>query len=157
MRDESANHNFESVLWRYYREHGRHDLPWRQAAAIQNPYKIMLSELMLQQTQVDRVIPKYELFLREFPTLHALAAADQSQVLSAWSGLGYNRRARYIHQAAQMIERDYKNKFPATHDELVTLPGVGPNTAGAILAYAYNQPAVFIETNVRTVFFAPLF
>lgn len=152
MRDESVHHNFKATLWHYYHEHGRHDLPWRQPAAIQNPYNIMLSELMLQQTQVGRVIPKYELFLHSFPTLHVLADADQAAVLRIWSGLGYNRRARFLHQAARLITHDYHGQFPTTHEGLVTLPGVGPNTAGAILAYAYNEPAVFIETNVRTVF-----
>lgn len=152
MQDESARRDFKAVLWQYYRHHGRHDLPWRQASALQDPYKIMLSELMLQQTQVSRVIPKYELFLSSFPTVQMLATADQAAVLRTWSGLGYNRRARFLHQAAQSIIHDHQGQVPATYNELVELPGIGPNTAGAILAYAFNQPVVFIETNVRTVF-----
>ncbi len=103
----------------------------------------------MQQTQVPRVIPKYEAFLKQFPTLHDLATAQLADVIRAWSGLGYNRRARYVWQAAQDIDK--QGQFPRTVPELVALPGIGANTAGAILAYAYNQPVVFIETNVRTV------
>lgn len=114
-----------------------------------DPYKIMVSELMLQQTQVARVIPKYHAFLAEFPTISVLAQAELGAVLRAWQGLGYNRRAKYLWLAAQQI--DELGHFPETLAELVQLPGIGKNTAGAILAYAYNQPIVFIETNIRTV------
>ena len=132
----------------YYAAHGRHDLPWRQIA---DPYAILVSELMLQQTQVARVIPKYGQFLELFPAVHDLAAADLADVLRAWQGLGYNRRAKYLWQAAGKLVHDYDGIFPQDITELVKLPGVGKNTAGAVTAYAYNQPVVFIETNVRTV------
>ena len=146
--------NFHDKVWRYYTEHGRHDLLWRlpETDGSFDPYKIMVSELMLQQTQVKRVLPKYEEFLRLFPSVHALSAASLGDVLVAWQGLGYNRRAKFLWQAAQMVAKDLDGKFPQTREELVELPGVGFNTAGAILAYAFNQPLPFIETNVRTVY-----
>jgi A/G-specific adenine glycosylase len=108
----------------------------------------MVSEIMLQQTQAARVIPKYQEFLTLFPTVQSLAAASLADVLKAWSGLGYNRRAKFLWQAVGQI----KNTFPDTLDDLVALPGVGVNTAGAILAYSFNQPVVFIETNIRSVY-----
>lgn len=147
-------HAFQETIWDYYRSHGRHDLPWRlsQPDGSFNPYPIMVSELMLQQTQVQRVIPKFAEFLAAFPTVQALAAAPLSDVLTAWSGLGYNRRAKFLWQAAQAVVRDHNSVVPATLTELVALPGIGPNTAGAILTYAYSQPIVFVETNIRTVF-----
>lgn len=142
---------FQETLWAYYAKHARDDLPWRAAGADGqfDPYKIMVSELMLQQTQVGRVIPKYHAFLAEFPTVSTLAQAELAAVLRAWQGLGYNRRAKYLWLAAQQI--DQAGVFPSSEVELVRLPGIGANTAGAILAYAYNKPVVFIETNVRTV------
>jgi A/G-specific adenine glycosylase len=116
-----------------------------------DPYKILISEVMLQQTQVDRVTPKYTQFLHKFPTVQDLAAAKLSDVLKVWNGLGYNRRAKYIHEAAKMIVKDFDGKFPQTIAELKGIPGIGPNTAGAVVTYAYNQPVVFVETNIRTV------
>lgn len=110
----------------------------------------MVSELMLQQTQVDRVIPKFHAFIAKFPDEKTLANAPLSEVLKQWQGLGYNRRAKFSHEAAKEIIK--RGSFP--HDEvgLIALPGVGKNTAGAILAYAYNKPAIFIETNIRAVY-----
>jgi A/G-specific adenine glycosylase len=145
---------FQTTIWEYYRTYGRHDLPWRQPEpdGSFSPYKIMVSEIMLQQTQVPRVIPKYIAFLEQFPTVQALAIAPLADVLTAWSGLGYNRRAKFLWQSAHMVTDRYQGIFPKTHKELVALPGIGPNTAGAILAYAYDTPMVFIETNIRTVF-----
>lgn len=145
---------FQETVWEYYRRHGRHDLLWRQPEADGrfDPYKILVSEIMLQQTQVPRVLPKFVEFLTRFPTVQALAAAPLGDVLAAWNGLGYNRRAKFLWQAAQKVVNDFDGVFPSTSEALVTLPGVGANTAGAILAYAFNQPAVFLETNVRTVF-----
>lgn len=139
----------QEQVWDYYAQHGR-DLPWRQPAAdgLFDPYKILISEVMLQQTQVSRVIPKFAAFMQRFPTAQDLARAPLAEVLKAWSGLGYNRRAKYLHQAAQQIGGD----FPQTMAGLVQLPGVGPNTAVAILVYAFNQPLPFIETNIRTVY-----
>jgi A/G-specific adenine glycosylase len=145
---------FQKTVLNYYAQHGRHDLPWRQPepGGSVNAYKILVSELMLQQTQVPRVIPKYQEFISLFPTVQSLAIVPLGQVIAAWSGLGYNRRAKYLHDAAQQIVQNHNGQVPNSIAELVKLPGVGHNTAGAVMAYAYNQPAVFIETNVRTVF-----
>lgn len=142
---------FLETLWDFYAHHAR-ELPWRQPEpdGSFSPYKILVSELMLQQTQVLRVIPKYAEFLQRFPSVEALAAADLGDVLRAWQGLGYNRRAKFLWQAAGKIYS--LQHFPKDAAGLVQLPGVGVNTAGAVLAYAYNEPAVFIETNVRTVY-----
>lgn len=144
---------FHRVLTGYYYEAGRHDMLWRQPGqkGAFDPYKILVSEMMLQQTQVDRVTVKYQEFLAKFPTVHDLARAPLGDVLKLWNGLGYNRRAKYIWQAAQMVEKDFDGQFPETIDELKRIPGIGPNTAGAIMAYAYDAPVVFVETNIRTV------
>lgn len=152
--DKSAISGFQEIVLSYYHAHGRHDLPWRiaDAGGYYDPYKILVSEFMLQQTQVPRVIPKFTEFLQQFPTLHVLADARLSDVLIAWNGLGYNRRAKYLHQTAQSIAHQAMSHFPTTIDELVQLPGVGKNTAAAILAYAFNQPVVFVETNIRSVY-----
>ena len=143
---------FRLIVLDYYQEHGRHDLPWRIPNGGFDPYKIMVSELMLQQTQVSRVIPKYQAFLQTFPTIESLAAASLREVLTAWSGLGYNRRAQYLQRAAQGIVHDFGGQFPRQLQQLTKLPGIGSNTAGAILAYAFNEPSVFIETNIRTIY-----
>lgn len=145
---------FNEILWQFYAQQGRHDLPWRQPKREGHfdPYKIVVSELMLQQTQVQRVTPKFNEFLMKFPTVEALAAAPLADVLVAWSGLGYNRRAKFLWLTAQQVCTDHGGHFPKTLPELVALPGIGKNTAGAILAYAFNQPAIFIETNVRTAY-----
>ena len=124
-------------------------MPWRTEPT---PYYVLVSELMLQQTQVARVQQKFASFIRRFPTVYDLAAAPLGDVLEAWSGLGYNRRAKFLWQAAQAVVRDFGGEVPHTQKELTSLAGIGPNTAGAILAYAYNEPAVFIETNIRTVY-----
>lgn len=149
-----AYDDFIQTVWAYYREHGRHDLPWRlpEPDGSFDPYKILVSEVMLQQTQVPRVIPKYEAFLRRFPTLRSLADVPLGDVLVAWQGLGYNRRAKYLWQSARVVMGDYHGIFPKDIDGLSKLPGIGRNTAGAILVYACNEPVVFIETNIRTVF-----
>jgi A/G-specific adenine glycosylase len=154
MIDELSKRKFQTTVRTYYRKHGRHDLPWRQAEADGrfDAYKIMVSEIMLQQTQVSRVIPKYEEFIKKFPDVTQLAAAAQGEVLRAWSGLGYNRRAKFLHRAAQEIVSRYESIIPATTEELVQLPGIGINTAGAIAVYAFNKPIAYIETNIRTVF-----
>lgn len=144
----------QEAVWQYYARNGRTDLPWRQSEAdgSLDPYKILVSEVMLQQTQVPRVIPKFTQFLQLFPDVAHLAQAPLSDVLKAWSGLGYNRRAKFLWEAARTVMREYDGQLPASHEELIKLPGIGANTAGAILVYAYNQPEVFIETNIRTVF-----
>lgn len=123
------------------------DMPWRDDA---RPYYVLVSELMLQQTQVPRVLVKFEEFITLFPDENTLAKASLADVLIAWQGLGYNRRAKFLHEAAKRVAR--QGKFPATLTDLLALPGVGVNTAGAILAYSFNQPSIFIETNIRTVY-----
>jgi A/G-specific adenine glycosylase len=140
--------NFRKIVWTYYREHGRDDLEWRKTT---DPYKILVSEVMLQQTQVDRVRPYYKDFLKKFPTVKALAAAPLADVLIVWQGLGYNRRAKMLHEAAKAVVETYKGTFPKSVAQLEELSGVGPYTARAVAAFAYNQDVVFIETNLRTV------
>lgn len=144
---------FIETVWDYYHDNSR-DLPWRQAGpdSTFDAYKILVSEVMLQQTQVARVIAKYQEFLASFPTVSDLAQAPLADVLRAWQGLGYNRRAKFLWQAAQMVTAQFDGVFPKDQKDLVSLPGVGVNTAGAICAYAFNQPVVFIETNIRTVY-----
>lgn len=136
--------SFRKKVWAYYRMHGRHDLPWRKT---HDPYKILVSEVMLQQTQVERVKPYYEAFIRRFPTARKLSAAPLSAVLSLWQGLGYNRRAKLLREAAQAVGHGV---FPKRLKELEKLPGVGPYTARAVMAFAYGKDAVLVETNVRT-------
>lgn len=145
---------FQKKVWDFYKKHGRHNLPWRKTTA---PYKILVSEVMLQQTQVDRVIPKYKAFLKAFPTARKLSLATNAEVLKLWSGLGYNRRALFLKRTAEQVVNEYKGKFPKTVEELEKLPGVGPYTARAIATFAYNEPHVFIETNIRTVFLHEFF
>jgi A/G-specific adenine glycosylase len=140
---------FITTVQQFYTEHGRHTLPWRKT---HNPYRILVSEIMLQQTQVERVIPKYQNFLKLFPTVEVLAAASLGQVLVAWQGLGYNRRAKMLHACAQVVVNDLGGIWPKTHSGLLALPGVGPYTASAVLAFAFNVPTPLIETNVRTVY-----
>lgn len=146
--------DFRETVWAYYGAHGRHDLLWRQPDVHSqfDPYRILVSELMLQQTQVPRVIPKFAEFIARFPTITALATAPLEEVLRVWSGLGYNRRAKFLWQTAQIVVRDHHGELPRSAEALVALPGIGANTAGAILAYAFNQPVTFLETNIRTVF-----
>jgi A/G-specific adenine glycosylase len=143
----------QNIVWDYYAKHGR-VFAWRapQSDGSYDPYKIFVSELMLQQTQAQRVVPKYERFLQVFPTVHSLANAPLAAVLSEWSGLGYNRRAKFLWQSAHAIANHHNGVFPITQEVLTTLPGIGKNTAAAMCVYAYNQPLTFIETNIRTVF-----
>ncbi len=141
--------NFIKIVWEFYCTQGRHDLPWRKTA---DPYKIVVSEFMLQQTQVVRVLPKYEEFLKLFPSVRHLAAASLGDVLKAWQGLGYNRRAKFLWLVAQTVTSEHKGTWPATFEGLKTLPGIGSYTAGAVMSFAYNQPVPLIETNVRTVY-----
>lgn len=150
---ESQISVFQETVWDYFRSYER-AMPWRENPS---PYYVLVSELMLQQTQVPRVIPKFHEFMLRFPTIMELSRAPLGEVLKTWNGLGYNRRAKFLWNAARMVESKFDGKIPNTFNDLVTLPGVGPNTAGAILAYAYNQPVVFIETNIRTVYFHHFF
>ena len=129
-------------------------MPWREDPS---PFRVVLSELMLQQTQVSRVIPRFDAFLYTCNSFASVAAKPLSTIIELWSGLGYNRRARYLHDLSIMIVSDYDGQLPNTLDDLQKLPGIGRNTAGAIMAYVYNQPTVFIETNIRTVLFHHFF
>lgn len=151
--NQVKDRQFQEEVWEKARELYR-DMPWRDNT---DPYYVLVSELMLQQTQVERVIPKFELFITTFPTIKSLAKAPLSEVLTVWSGLGYNRRAKFLYETAKKVVADFDGVIPDTYDALVSLPGVGSNTAGAILAYSFNQPVVFIETNVRTVYFHHFF
>lgn len=126
-------------------------MPWRDQPTL---YYVLVSEMMLQQTQVARVLPKFGKFIQQFPDIQALAAADWPAVLQAWQGLGYNRRAKFLHSAAQAIAAGAPT---TTQADLAALPGIGPNTAGAIMNYTYNHPTPFIETNIRTVYFHHFF
>ncbi|TVQ40590.1 MAG: A/G-specific adenine glycosylase [Spirochaetaceae bacterium] len=139
---------FRRIVWEHYRLHGR-SMPWRET---EDPYHVFLSEVMLQQTQVVRVAEKYAAFLQRFPCWDALAAARLADVVRQWQGLGYNRRARFLHQAAAEVVSRFDGCLPADQQLLATLPGIGVNTAGAICAFAFSMPVVFIETNIRRVF-----
>lgn len=138
---------FQSAVWEHYKAHGRHDLPWRKT---RNPYRILVSEIMLQQTQVSRVLEKYKEFLKAFPTVQKLADAKLSEVLKVWSGLGYNRRGKYLHDAAKIIVRDYDGSVKKATEQ--RLPGVGPYTRAAVRVFAFNEPHTMIETNIRAVY-----
>ncbi len=140
--------NFKETIWKFYYKNKR-SFPWRKT---HDPYRIFVSELMLQQTQADRVVPKYLVFIEKYKTVGDLARASQRDVLTLWQGLGYNRRALYLMRAAKIITEKYGGKFPKTIQELTVLPGIGSYTARAILTFAYNIPNVFIETNIRTVY-----
>ncbi len=137
----------QQALLDWYRANAR-DLPWRRT---RDPYRIMVSEIMLQQTQVDRVIPKYHAFLELFPTLEALADAPASEVIRAWAGLGYNRRALNLQRAARAVVDEFGGEMPREVDELRSLPGIGPYTAGAIACFAFEQDVGFVDTNIRRV------
>jgi A/G-specific adenine glycosylase len=137
---------FRAQVLAFYRESGR-SFPWRQT---RDPWAILVSEIMLQQTQTDRVLPKYLAWLKAYPEPASLAEAPLSEVLELWSGLGYNRRALALVRAASRIAAS--GGFPDDEDALLELPGVGPYTARAVLAFAFGRPVVLIETNVRSVF-----
>ena len=139
---------FQKLVFNHYRRNKR-KLPWRKT---RDPYKILLSELMLQQTQVSRVIEKYKEFLRRFPTIESLARAPLRDILEVWQGLGYNRRAVSLKRLATIIVDDHEGKIPPDIEALQALPGVGAATAGAVCAFAFNKPAIFVETNIRSVF-----
>jgi len=144
----ASKKQFIQAVWSHYGQNAR-SMPWRNAEpdGTFDPYKILVSELMLQQTQVERVIPKFNEFLVAFPTFKALAGAPLEDVLKHWSGLGYNRRAKYLHDIAKSLTT---SDFPQSIEELTTLKGIGHNTAAAVLVYSYNLPIAFVETNVRT-------
>ncbi len=139
---------FRSIIWRYYRRHGR-GFPWRET---DDPYSILVSEIMLQQTQTSRVVSKYNEFLSVFPDFFELARAPLRDVLQIWQGLGYNHRALALRRTAQEIVAQFDGELPPNPKVLQKLPGIGPYTAAAVAAIAFNKPTVFVETNIRTVF-----
>ena len=145
---EDGVSRFQRTILDHYRRCGR-DLPWRTTT---DAYHILVSEFMLQQTQVDRVLPKYQEFIGRFPDPAALARAPLQQVLAAWSGLGYNRRAQALKKCAEAIMKHCGGRVPDSQDALEQLPGIGPYTARAVCVFAYNQPRIVIETNIRAVY-----
>lgn len=145
--------SFQRFIWSFYRNQGR-SFAWRNN---NDPYAVVVSEIMLQQTQTYRVEPKFDLFMAEFPTIEALADASLQDVLAAWQGLGYNRRALALQSIAQRVVNDYGGMVPKDPEVLVTFKGIGPATAASICAFAFNRPTVFIETNIRSVFIHSFF
>lgn len=140
---------FAKQLLKWFQKHGRHDLPWQKNPT---PYRVWISEVMLQQTQVTTVIPYFQKFMQQFPTIKSLAKANQDEVLRLWSGLGYYARARNLHQTAKIIHQQYHGRFPNHVEELMTLPGIGKSTAGAILSLSKRRKATTIlEGNVKRV------
>lgn len=139
--------DFRQRLCAWFRQHGR-DLPWRRT---RDPYAILVSEMMLQQTTVAAVVPYYERWMKRFPTVHELAAAKESEVLALWQGLGYYRRARNLHAAATKVGRDMGGVFPRDYDGLRSLPGVGDYTAQAVRAFAFDEPVPVLDANIIRV------
>lgn len=144
---------FQKKVYDYYHAHKR-DFPWRKNIT---PYRVVVSEIMLQQTQAPRVIPKFKLFVKTFPNFSSLAKSPLKDVLTVWQGLGYNRRALGLHKLAHIVVSQYSGTLPHTPKELQTLPWIGPHTAGSIAAFAFNHPSVFVETNVRSVYIHEFF
>ncbi len=144
----NKNNTFSKKLLSWYSLHGRHDLPWQQNRSL---YRVWISEIMLQQTQVATVIPYFERFMTRFADIQSLADASQDEVLHLWTGLGYYARARNLHKAAQIIRDEHKVQFPEEFDAVLALPGIGPSTAGAILAQALGQRHVILDGNVKRV------
>ncbi|MDG1066290.1 MAG: A/G-specific adenine glycosylase [Luminiphilus sp.] len=140
--------SFSTRLLDWFDHHGRHDLPWQKS---KTPYRVWLSEIMLQQTQVQTVIPYFEKFLERFPSVDTLAAAAEDDVLHLWTGLGYYARARNLHRAAKLVVSEYQGQFPATLEGLLQLPGIGRSTAGAILSLAMDTRAPILDGNVKRV------
>ncbi len=149
----AAVRKFQKMILRYYRNHGR-NLPWRLT---HDPYKILVSEIMLQQTPVQRVLGKYETFIGRFQDFSSLAEAPLRLILEEWQGLGYNRRAIALKQIAQKVMGEFQGNLPVSTEVLITFPGIGRATASAIAAFAFRKPTVFIETNIRRVFIHSFF
>lgn len=144
----SQIHQFRKIIYNYFSHYAR-TLPWRGSDV--TPYQILVSEVMLQQTQVARVVEKYEPFIKAFPDFPTLARAPLTQILIIWQGLGYNRRTLYLKKLAYLIVEKYNGVLPRDVNELTQLPGIGQATAASICTFAFNQPTLFIETNIRTV------
>ncbi|MCX7553029.1 A/G-specific adenine glycosylase [Marinicella sp. S1101] len=144
--------SFSQRVVQWHHQHGRKNLPWQQTTGAEKPYHVWLSEIMLQQTQVIKVIEYFDRFISAFPTLNDLAAADEQQVLALWSGLGYYNRARNLHKAARICVDQHQATLPRDLDQLIALPGIGRSTAAAIMSLAYNQPEPIMDGNVKRVF-----
>lgn len=140
---------FAGTVLRWQQQHGRHDLPWQQPPT---PYRVLVSEIMLQQTQVSTVIPYFQRWLSAFPDLNSLANADEDQVMALWQGLGYYSRARNLQKAAQYLVDEYNGEFPNDLAELERIPGVGRYTAGAIRSFAFNDYGPIVDGNIRRLF-----
>ncbi len=145
--------SFRKKIYGYYRGHGR-TLPWRKT---RNPYRVLVSEIMLQQTQVERVLEKYAEFTKTFPDFRMLAKAPLKKLLTVWQGLGYNRRALALQTLAHRVVQEHGGKLPSDPATLLALPGIGKYTAGAIAAFAFNKPVVFMDTNIRRVYIHEFF
>lgn len=143
-----SDFNFSAAVLDWFDQHGRKTLPWQQCIS---PYRVWVSEIMLQQTQVNTVIPYFERFMQRFPDVTALAQAKEDEILHLWTGLGYYARARNLHKTAHIIHQQYGNKFPATQEDLESLPGIGRSTAGAILSISMQQRAPILDGNVKRV------
>jgi len=141
-------HNFTETVWEFYKRNKR-GFVWRKNIT---GYRILVSEIMLQQTQVERISMRFPQFLNKFPTLQNLAEASLADVLTEWQGLGYNRRGKFLWESANKLITEYDGNIPTDPELLTTFPGIGINTAGSIIAFAHNLPVVFIETNIRRVF-----
>lgn len=139
---------FQKIIYQYYRRNAR-KLPWRET---HDPYQILISEIMLQQTQVQRVMRRYGQFITAFPDFTTLAQAPLREILRIWQGLGYNRRALQLKQIAEIVISTYQGNLPRSLEALVRLPGIGRASASAILTFAFNEPTVFVETNIRAAF-----
>jgi A/G-specific adenine glycosylase len=144
---------FRFAVYEHYKAHGRM-FTWREHIT---PYRVVVSEVMLQQTHTDRVAQKFDSFIEQFPTFHALAAAPFDQLLRLWKGLGYNRRAQALQKIARLVVDQHAGQLPDDPRALQSFPGLGSATAASVVAFVYNQPTVFIETNIRTVFIYTFF
>jgi len=153
MAKASFSDSFSNKVLNWFDKHGRKNLPWQKNLSKPKTaaYRVWLSEIMLQQTQVATVIPYFETFIKKFPTLEALAAAPLDDILHLWSGLGYYARARNLHKTARLVVANHRGKFPNTVAELSLLPGIGASTAGAIVSLAFKKPAVILDGNVKRV------
>ena len=151
---KKQSEKLSAELWKYYDKHGRRNLAWRKK---HTPYAVVVSEIMLQQTQVVRVEEYFKDWMGKYPTWRSLAQSPLREVLISWQGLGYNRRGKYLHDIAQVVTEKYKGKLPSDRLELQGLPGIGHYTAGSIRAFAFNELDIFMETNIRTVLFYHLY
>ncbi len=139
---------FQQAILKWFDSHGRKDLPWQEN---KTPYRVWVSEIMLQQTQVSTVIPYFKRFMQQFPTIQSLAEAEENEVLHLWTGLGYYSRARNLHRTAQKIINEFEGIFPDTVEQLETCPGIGRSTAGAIISIAFQKKAAILDGNVKRV------